>query len=101
MGQRKSYWTYIMASQSRVLYVGVTNDLSRRVAEHKTGEGGQFTRRYRCHKLVHAEEHYDVRDAIQREKSIKGWRRQRKVTLIEQGNSAWTDISAVGGGGAD
>ncbi|MEL6615640.1 MAG: GIY-YIG nuclease family protein [Bacteroidota bacterium] len=94
MSRRKSYWTYIMASQSRVLYVGVTNDLARRVVEHKTGNGGQFTKRYRAHRLVYAEECYDIRDAIRREKELKGWKRERKVALIEQENPAWRDLAS-------
>ncbi len=92
-GERRSYWTYILASQSRVLYVGVTNDLARRVAEHRAGAGGAFTKRYRVHRLVHAEEHYDVRDAIGREKAIKGWTRARKVVLVEEHNPEWRDLA--------
>ena len=78
-----------MASPSRVLYTGVTNDLERRVAEHKAGVGGQFTRRYHVTRLVHCEAFSDVRDAIEREKRVKGWRRARKIELIETGNPDW------------
>ena len=103
MAHRKSYWTYILASRSRVLYVGVTNNLARRVAEHRAGEGGHFTKRYRVHRLVHAEERYDVRDAIAREKQIKGWTRAKKVALIERENPAWRDLAApeASGNGPD
>ncbi len=97
-GRSRSYWTYILASTSRVLYVGVTNDLARRVAEHRAGEGGAFTRRYRVRRLVYAEEHRDPRDAIAREKAIKGWRRARKVALIESGNPEWRDLAAAESG---
>ncbi|MEM6326527.1 MAG: GIY-YIG nuclease family protein [Bacteroidota bacterium] len=89
----KSYWTYILASRSRVLYIGVTNSLERRVAEHKAGEGGQFTKRYQVHRLVHAEEFSEIRDAIQREKQLKGWRRERKVALIKRHNPDWRDLA--------
>lgn len=89
MAQR-SYWVYILASRTRVLYVGVTNDLARRLAEHRAGTGSAFTRRYRVHDLVYAEEHARVTDAIRREKEIKGWTRARKTALVESLNPAWT-----------
>ena len=92
---RKSYWVYVLASRTRVLYVGVTNDLGRRVAEHRAGEGGAFTRRYKVQRLVYAEEHADVRDAIRREKEIKGWKRERKVALVEEANPGWRDLAAA------
>ena len=90
---RRSFWTYLLASRTRVLYVGVTNDLARRVAEHRAGRGGAFTRHYNIHRLVYAEEHVDVRDAIRREKEIKGWRRERKVALVESVNPEWRDLA--------
>ena len=68
----RTYWVYIMASLSRVLYTGVTNDVGRRVNEHKQGLIAGFTRRYRITRLVYFEEHGDIRDAIAREKQIKG-----------------------------
>ena len=89
----RSYWVYILASATRVLYIGVTNDLVRRVAEHRAGVGGTFTRRYRVHRLVYAEEHGSVRDAIAREKTLKGWRRDRKVELVLSVNPAWNDLA--------
>ena len=88
---RKSYWVYILASQARVLYVGVTNDLARRVAEHRAGHGSTFTQRYHVHRLVYAEEYVDVREAIAREKAVKGWRRARKLDLIATVNPEWQD----------
>ena len=83
----------MMASISRTLYVGVTNDLGRRVAEHKSGETEGFTKRYQVHKLVYYEEFGRPRDAIAREKELKGWLRSKKVALIESFNPAWRDLS--------
>ncbi|MEO0557761.1 MAG: GIY-YIG nuclease family protein [Bacteroidota bacterium] len=91
---RKSYWVYILASRTRVLYIGVTNNLERRVAEHRAGEGGVFTKRYRVRQLVYVEEYPDVNDAITREKELKGWTRAKKVALIEGANATWRDLSA-------
>lgn len=96
---RKTYWTYLLASRTRVLYVGVTNDLARRVEEHRAGRGGAFTKRYRVRRLVYAEEHADVRDAIRREKQVKGWRRERKVALVEAANPEWRDLAGGVGEG--
>src|SRR5436853_6578879 len=89
----RTYWAYIMASRSRVLYTGVTNDLARRVNEHKQGLIAGFTRRYRITRRVYFEEHGDIRDAIAREKQIKGWVRSRKIKLIEERNRAWDDLA--------
>ena len=88
----RTYYVYVMASRSRVLYVGVTNDLARRVSEHKRGHNAGFTSRYRVTRLVYFEEFADIRDAIAREKTIKGWRRSRKVSLIEARNPSWEDL---------
>ena len=85
------YYVYIMASRSRVLYTGVTNDLARRVHEHKGSLIPGFTSTYRVTRLVFFEEFTDVRDAIAREKQIKGWVRARKVRLIEAHNPTWED----------
>ena len=87
----RTYYVYIMASRSRVLYTGVTNDLARRVYEHKRSRTPGFTSRYRITRLVYFEEFGDVRDAIAREKQLKGWVRARKVRLIEQKNPIWQD----------
>jgi putative endonuclease len=78
------------------MYVGVTNDLERRVAQHQQGEGGLFTRRYNVHTLVYAEEHEQIEDAIAREKEIKGWRRSKKNALVESVNPTWADLFAPG-----
>ena len=89
----KQYWVYILTNHARTLYTGVTNDLARRVAEHRAGRGGAFTARYRIDRLVHFEEFGDVRDAIQREKQIKGWTREKKVRLVEAQNAGWIDLA--------
>ena len=89
----RTYHVYIVASISRVLYIGVTGDLSRRIAEHRAHAVDGFTKRYRCTRLVHVEETTDVVAAIEREKQLKGWRRARKVALIEAGNPQWRDLS--------
>ena len=86
----RAYYVYIMASRSRVLYTGVTNNLARRVGEHKNLVAG-FTSRYRVTRLVYFEEFRYVLDAIAREKEIKGWVRARKIRLIEERNPTWED----------
>lgn len=87
------YFTYIMASRSHTLYVGITGDLHRRVFEHKWREHDGFTARYNCDRLVWFERYQDVNEAIGREKELKGWRRAKKITLIEAANPAWVDLS--------
>ncbi|MGD9889805.1 MAG: GIY-YIG nuclease family protein [Dehalococcoidia bacterium] len=89
----RSYYVYILASRTRVLYVGVTNDLQRRVYQHRTSTASQFTARYRVTMLVHCEEPTNIRDAISREKQIKGWARAKKVALIEADNPQWVDLA--------
>jgi putative endonuclease len=89
----RTYWVYILASQRNgTLYVGVTNDLARRVFEHRTGQGGLFTRRYGIKHLVWAEEHGEITEAIAREKQIKRWERTWKLQLIEENNPDWNDL---------
>jgi putative endonuclease len=84
---------YILASARKALYIGVTNDLRRRLYEHKTGAIRGFTTRYRVDRLVYYECTPDPRSAIAREKQLKGWRRERKVELIEAGNPEWDDLA--------
>jgi putative endonuclease len=92
----KEYYVYILASRSRVLYAGMTNDLMRRVEQHKAkADPESFTARYNVSSLVHYELFTDVHAAIAREKQIKGWRRSKKVELIEAGNPTWKDLSLV------
>jgi putative endonuclease len=93
MARERSYYVYIMASKSRVLYVGVTGFLMARVLRHRAGEGGEFTRRYQVHRLVYFATFRSVGDAIARETKIKNWRRQKKVTLIEERNRTWEDLA--------
>jgi len=88
-----NYFVYIMSNASRTLYVGVTNNLERRVYEHKQKLTDGFTSKYNITQLVYYEETPDIYAAITREKQIKGWLRARKVALIESMNPTWTDLS--------
>ncbi|HET9786001.1 MAG TPA: GIY-YIG nuclease family protein [Pyrinomonadaceae bacterium] len=90
----RQYYVYIMASRSRTLYTGVTNDLERRVFEHKEKLVPGFTTKYRIERLVYFEITEDVHSAIAREKQIKGWTRDKKVALIDSLNPTWKDLSA-------
>ena len=89
----RRYYMYIMASLSRRLYVGMTNNLTRRIAEHKSGLIAGFTGKYRIHRLVYFELLRYVRSAIAREKEVKSWRRSRKTSLIESVNPTWADLA--------
>ena len=86
-------YVYILASdRNGTLYIGVTNDLVRRVFEHREEAAEGFTRRYSVKRLVHYEQFNDIRTAIQREKSLKRWSRAWKIELIEQANPEWNDL---------
>jgi len=86
-------YVYILASQKNgTLYIGVTSNLIKRVYEHKNDVVNGFTKKYQVHKLVYFEEHIDVRQAIQREKQMKKWKRQWKIELIEKSNPRWKDL---------
>jgi len=87
------YFVYLLASATRRLYVGVTNDLIRRLSEHRCGTASRFTHRYGITRLVHIETTWSVRDAIAREKQIKGWLRWKKLALIDAHNPKWDDLS--------
>nr|WP_233996584.1 MULTISPECIES: GIY-YIG nuclease family protein [unclassified Erythrobacter] len=78
-----------------VLYIGVTSDLSRRIIQHREGKGSAFCRRYGLTRLVYAEEHDSIGDAIAREKAMKAWKRAWKIELIEGVNPAWDDLFGV------
>jgi putative endonuclease len=91
--KRHRYWVYILTNRSRTLYVGVTNNLVRRVYEHRSKVNEGFTKRYNIHQLVYFEETNDIRVAIAREKQIKGWLRHKKIALIEEFNPEWQDLS--------
>jgi putative endonuclease len=86
-----TYHVYILASKSRRLYIGVTNDLARRLQQHRTGLI-HTTAKYRVTRLVHAEPTDDVRAAIAREKQLKGWLRSKKLALISAANPTWDDL---------
>jgi len=94
LGRNPTYWVYILASRSKNLYTGVTNNLMRRVLEHKEHLVSGFTVRYRITRLVYFESFSNVRDAIRHEKQTKGWRRSKKVALIEAANPTWQDLAA-------
>lgn len=91
----QKYAVYIMTNvNNNVLYIGMTNNLERRVWEHKNGEGSVFTKKYKCVKLVYYEEFYNVNDAIYREKNLKDYRRAWKLNLIAEENPDMNDLSA-------
>jgi len=93
MRTQKSYFVYILASLSGTLYIGVTNDLQRRVFQHKQHEVEGFTKEYDVDRLVYYESFFVVSNAIAREKQLKGWRRKKKIALIESTNPQWKDLS--------
>lgn len=88
-----TFFVYILASEERgTLYIGMTNDIARRVHEHKSAETDGFTKRHGVTRLVHYELFETALDAIQREKSLKKWRRDWKINLIERNNPHWSDL---------
>ena len=92
---RRIYYVYILASDSRVVYTGVTSDLRRRTWQHRVGAVEGFTRRYRVHHLVYFDTTTDVTSALAREKQIKSWTRAKRVRLIELHNPEWRDLAAA------
>ena len=89
------YWVYIVTNKGgTTLYIGMTNDLERRMSEHRAGEVKGFTQRYRLNRLVWCEHFREVDAAIACEKKLKGWLRARKVALIAEKNPRWVDLSA-------
>jgi len=93
MSSDRRYYVYIMASASGVLYTGSTSDLLRRVYQHKKGLLSRFTAGYAVNKLVYFEDTRNSRAAVEREREIKRWRREKKVALIEWRNPAWLDLA--------
>jgi len=89
-----NYAVYILANKARTTYIGVTNDLTRRIRQHKQQRGPGFAAKYGLDRLVYVEQTTDVRLAIAREKQLKGWTRRRKVELIESLNPWWEDLAA-------
>ncbi len=91
----REYYVYIMGSANgRTIYIGVTNDISRRVVEHKSDSIEGFTRKYKCHQLLYFECYTDINMAIAREKQLKGWNRAKKEALIREKNPERIDLSA-------
>ena len=90
--RQHNYYVYILSSLSRVLYVGVTNDLVRRVLQHRGGLHEGFTKKYHVTRLVYYEYFTDIKKAITREKELKSWNRQKKVALVEKENKKWDDL---------
>jgi putative endonuclease len=90
---KRTFYVYILASKSRVLYTGITNNLGRRLLEHKNKLVKGFTSKYNINQLVYYEEYNSPQDAILREKQIKGWLRIKKINLIEEINPEWKDLS--------
>ena len=89
------YFVYILSNwDDSVLYIGVTNNLSRRLYEHRNHLVDGFTKKYNVHKLIYFEFTNDVNSAISREKQLKGWTRKKKIALIEKTNPEWKDLSA-------
>jgi len=93
MMRTKHYYVYILASLSGTLYIGITNNLERRMVEHKEDLIAGFTKHYGVSRLVYFEVYSDVRNAIRREKQLKGWRRQKKIALIRSTNPSWKDLA--------
>ena len=88
------YWVYIVGNKSATaIYVGITNNIQRRIAEHKSGTIPGYTQRYRCNKLLYFEEYQNVKYAIAREKELKGWKRERKESLIATKNPHRIDLA--------
>ena len=88
-----TYYVYIVASWTRAIYTGVTNNLEARLYQHRAAGPDTFAGKYRTHRLVYVEEYRWIDDAIAREKQLKGWRRDRKIALIEALNPEWKDLS--------
>jgi putative endonuclease len=89
----REYCVYMMTNRSGTLYIGVTNDIMRRVSEHKTGILKGFTSRYKMNRLLYVEATADIDAAIEREKQLKGWTRMRKLELVRELNPNWRDLS--------
>lgn len=88
------FYTYILSNYARTtFYIGVTNNLEVRLAQHRNGEGGMFTSKYKCHYLMYYEEYTNINDAIAREKNLKNWHREWKINLIRKDNPELKDLS--------
>jgi putative endonuclease len=90
---QKGGWVYVMTNKPHgVLYIGVTSDLSARVCQHREGTGSTFVRKFNCTRLVFAEPHVTIDEAIAREKAMKAWPRLWKLRLIQEHNPEWRDL---------
>ena len=87
------FWVYIVTSRSGTLYVGMTGFFDTRIFQHKSGAFEGFTKKYKCHRLVYYERYDNVYTAKRRELQLKGWRRQKKIALIEKLNPRWQDLA--------
>jgi putative endonuclease len=92
-GRFYKFWVYIMASRTGTLYVGMTGFVDTRISQHKSGEMEGFARQYECNRLVYFEVYDDVYAAKRRERQLKGWRREKKIALIEKMNPRWADLA--------
>ena len=92
-GSYYEFWVYILTSRTGTLYVGVTGDIGTRVLQHKIDSFEGFTKKYKVHRLVYYESYEHVMTAIRREKQLKGWRREKKIALIEAENPTWVDLA--------
>jgi putative endonuclease len=86
------FWVYILSNRSHILYIGVTNGLRKRIAEHRRQTSGTFTTRYKITRLVYCEEFQYIDNAIAREKELKHWTRAQKIALIEAANPTWEEL---------
>ncbi len=92
----RAFYVYILASDSRELYIGITNNLARRIVEHREGSDPyRYVFRHATARLVHVETAGEARNAIRREKQLKGWTKRRKLALIERNNPGWEDLAVA------
>ena len=95
MSRDYDFWVYIVTNCNHsVLYIGITNSLSRRVLEHRQGTGANFPAAYRCNKLIYYEHYTQVDEAIARENQLKKWSRAKKIALIDGLNPSWLDLGS-------
>jgi putative endonuclease len=92
-GRFYTFWVYIMGSRTGTLYTGMTGFFNTRIAQHKSGEIEGFTKRYKCDRLLYYERYDSVFVAKRRELQLKGWRREKKIKLIEKMNPRWEDLA--------
>ena len=92
-GSHYKFWVYILTSRSGTLYIGITGYFEQRIHQHKYDSIEGFTKKYQCHRLVYYESFQQVEIAISREKQLKGWRREKKIGLIEKLNPRWQDLA--------